>query len=267
MAPPTSSARCTDRWPPDKDTQVAQNIYDDNTFFAGYSALPRSVHGLDGAPEWPALRSLLPPVAGARVLDLGCGMGWFCRWAAEQGAASVHGVDLSTNMLERARSMHDFGVISYQQADLDALKLSPASFDLVFSSLAFHYLTDLGRLWREASAALAPGGRFVFSVEHPMFTAPVALAGDGWLQLPGGRNAWPIDSYLLEGPRTRDWLAPGVIKQHRTMATYVSTLAGCGFEILELVEWGPTDEELAVRPELAEERDRPTFMLVSARKA
>lgn len=246
---------------------MAQNIYDDDAFFAGYSALPRSVHGLDGAPEWPALRAFLPPLAGARVLDLGCGMGWFCRWAAEQGAARVLGFDLSSNMLERARSLDDFGVISYQQADLDALKLPPTSFDLVFSSLAFHYLTDLGRLWREASAALAPGGRFVFSVEHPMFTAPVALAGDGWLQLPGGRNAWPIDSYLLEGPRTRDWLAPGVIKQHRTMATYVSTLASCGFEILELVEWGPTDEELAVRPELAEERDRPTFMLVSARKA
>lgn len=194
-------------------------------------------------------------------------MGWFCRWAAEQGAASVHGVDLSTNMLERARSMHDFGVISYQQADLDALRLSPGSFDLVFSSLAFHYLTDLDWLWREVATALAPGGRLVFSVEHPMFTAPMALAGDGWIHPDDGQNVWPVDSYLVEGPRTRNWLTPGVIKQHRTMSTYINTLACCGFEILELVEWGPTDAELADRPELREERDRPTFMLVSTRKA
>lgn len=245
---------------------MAQNIYDDLTFYAGYSGLPRSVHGLDGAPEWPALRALLPPVASARVLDLGCGMGWFCRWAAEQGAASVDGVDLSSNMLERAREMEDFGVISYRQADLDALVLTPASFDLAFSSLAFHYLNDIERLWREVATGLVPDGRFVFSVEHPMFTAPVSPAGGGWIQLADGRNAWPIESYLVEGPRSRNWFTPGVVKQHRTMSTYINTLVRCGFEILEMIEWGPTDAELAARPDLAEERDRPTFMFVSARK-
>ena len=67
---------------------MTQNIYDNEEFFAGYSRLPRSVEGLDGAPEWPALRAMLPELRGRRVLDLGCGFGWFCRWAREQGAAS-----------------------------------------------------------------------------------------------------------------------------------------------------------------------------------
>lgn len=245
---------------------MAQNIYDDANFFAGYSNLPRSLHGLAGAPEWPALQALLPPIPGKRVLDLGCGMGWFCRWAAEQGAASVLGIDLSANMLDRARAMGGPDTIAYRQADLDELTLAPASFDLVYSSLAFHYLRDLPRLWTEVAVALVPRGCFVFSVEHPMFTAPIDPAGDGWLQLAGGRSAWPIDSYLIEGDRSRNWFMPGVIKQHRTTATYINTLLSSGFELLELVEWGPTPEELAARPELAEERDRPTFMLVSARK-
>lgn len=39
---------------------MTQIIYDDKTFFAGYSSLPGSVHGLDGAPEWPVLRAMLP---------------------------------------------------------------------------------------------------------------------------------------------------------------------------------------------------------------
>ena len=39
---------------------MTQNIYDDEAFFAGYSQLPRSVQGLDGAPEWPVLRGMLP---------------------------------------------------------------------------------------------------------------------------------------------------------------------------------------------------------------
>ena len=65
---------------------MTQNIYDDETFFAGYSQLPRSVHGLEGAPEWPVLRAMLPELRGRRVLDLGCGFGWFCRFAAGEGA-------------------------------------------------------------------------------------------------------------------------------------------------------------------------------------
>ena len=71
--------------------RMAQNIYDDPTFFAGYSQLPRQVHGLDAAPEWPALRTMLPDLTGKRVVDLGCGFGWFARWAREHGAASVLG--------------------------------------------------------------------------------------------------------------------------------------------------------------------------------
>jgi SAM-dependent methyltransferase len=68
---------------------MTQNIYDAPGFFAGYSALCRSVQGLDGAPEWPALRAMLPPLAGRRVVDLGCGFGWFCRWAAGQGGGML----------------------------------------------------------------------------------------------------------------------------------------------------------------------------------
>lgn len=52
---------------------MAQNIYDNPDFFTGYSQLPRQVLGLDGAPEWPAIRAMLPDLRGKRVVDLGCG--------------------------------------------------------------------------------------------------------------------------------------------------------------------------------------------------
>src|SRR4051812_22613075 len=84
---------------------MTQNIYDQESFFAGYSQLRRSIEGLEGAPEWPALRSMLPRSIGPRVLDLGCGYGWFCRWARANGATAVEGVDVSEKMLARARSM------------------------------------------------------------------------------------------------------------------------------------------------------------------
>ncbi|HTT79636.1 MAG TPA: class I SAM-dependent methyltransferase [Stellaceae bacterium] len=242
---------------------MTQNIYDDETFFAGYARLPRSIHGLDGAPEWPALRALLPPLRGKRVLDLGCGYGWFCRWARAEGAAQVLGIDVSEKMLARARRDTLDAAISYRQADLETLDLPESGFDLVYSSLALHYIAGLDRLLAQVHRALAPGGRFVFSAEHPIFTA---TAEGRWSIDAAGNKSWTVDHYLDEGPRSRDWLAKGVIKHHRTLATWVNMLLRLGFALAHLEEWGPSEAQIAAQPDLAEERQRPMFFIVSARR-
>jgi SAM-dependent methyltransferase len=240
---------------------MAQNIYDTPAFFEGYQQLPRSVHGLDGASEWPALRALVPRLQGLRVVDLGCGLGWFCRWARTQGAASVLGLDVSQRMLEKAQAFGADSAISYVRADLDALALPPQSIDFAYSSLAFHYIEDLGTLLHTVHAALVPGSRLVFSIEHPIFMAP---RNPGWHTDAQGRKSWPLDSYQMEGPRTTNWLAEGVIKQHRTMGTLLNTLLRAGFHIDHVQEWGPSDAQVAAVPSLAEERERPMMLLVSA---
>lgn len=242
---------------------MTQNIYDDEAFFAGYSRLPRSVEGLDGAPEWPALRAMLPDVRGRRVLDLGCGFGWFCRWAREQGAAHVEGIDVSENMLARARATTADAAIVYSRADMERLALPVAAFDLVYSSLALHYVADLEWLLSEAHQSLVPGGSLVFSVEHPIYTAP---AHPGWSVDAAGRKSWPIDGYLDEGPRSTDWLTKGVIKQHRTLATYINLMLRLGFTLSHVQEWGPSPEQIASQPSLADEHQRPPFLLVAAHR-
>jgi ubiquinone/menaquinone biosynthesis C-methylase UbiE len=242
---------------------MTQNVYDNAEFFAGYSRLPRSMQGLDGAPEWPALRALLPDVRGASVLDLGCGFGWFCRWAKEAGAAKVTGMDVSENMLARACAEGGAPVITYVKADMEGLSLPAESFDLVYSSLALHYVAKLEALMGKVHTALKPGGALVVSVEHPMMTAPAHAA---WSADPDGRKTWPVNCYLEEGPRKTDWLAKGVIKQHRTMATYLNMLLSLGFDIRGVVEWGPSAEQVAERPDFAPERERPPFLLLAARK-
>jgi SAM-dependent methyltransferase len=241
---------------------VTPNIYDDPEFFAGYSQLPRSIDGLDAAAEWPMLQTLLPEMAGRRVVDLGCGFGWFCRWARTQGAASVVGIDLSQNMLSRAIASTDDSGVTYRRADLEQLALPPGEFDLAYTSLTLHYIRDLDRLMSTVRAALAPDGCFVGSVEHPLFTAP---SSPEWVHQPGRRPTWPLDGYLREGPRVTDWLAPGVVKHHRTIDTYVSALLAHGFELTHLREWGPTDAQVQSHPEWDVERDRPPFMLFAAR--
>jgi SAM-dependent methyltransferase len=132
---------------------MAQNIYDNPDFFAGYSQLPRQVYGLAGAPEWPAIRAMLPELGGKRVIDLGCGFGWASRWMRKQGAASVLGLDLSQNMIERARADTADAAIKYRVADLETLDLPETAFDLACSALTFHYIRDFGRLVLGTSAA------------------------------------------------------------------------------------------------------------------
>jgi SAM-dependent methyltransferase len=242
---------------------MTQSIYDDPVFFAGYSRLGRSIEGLDGAAEWPALRALLPDMRGLRVVDLGCGFGWFCRWARDNGAASVLGIDVSPRMLARAMAAKSDTAIAYVQADMERLCLARASCDLAYSSLALHYVVNLTELLAMVHDALVPGGRFVFSVEHPIFTAPTRPQ---WSAGADGRRSWPLDSYLVEGPRVTDWLGSSVLKQHRTLGGYLNPLIAVGFAILHVEDWGPTEAQIAARPSLAEERDRPMFLLVAARR-
>jgi ubiquinone/menaquinone biosynthesis C-methylase UbiE len=243
---------------------MTQNIYDDPDFFAGYGKLERSIKGLDGAAEWAALRAMLPDMRGLRVADLGCGYGWFCRWAREHGAAQVLGVDVSERMLARARSMTADAAITYRRGDMEHLTLPEASLDLAYSSLALHYIVDLPGLLATVQRALVPGGHLVFSVEHPVFSASVS---PGWRLDAEGRKSWAVDNYFAEGSRSTDWITKGVIKQHRTLGTYLNLLLQLGFVLQHVEEWTATDEQIAAQPSLAEERQRPTFLLVATRRA
>lgn len=240
---------------------MTQNIYDTPAFFEGYSQMGRSVEGLAGAPEWPALQALLPPMSGVRVVDLGCGYGWFSRWAQEQGAAYILGLDVSQKMLARATQMTSAPTITYAIADLEQLDLPAGAFDVAYSSLALHYIADLKGLFEGIHQALVPGGRLVFSIEHPIFMAP---RNPGWLIDEQGRKSWPVDGYQLEGQRVTNWLAEGVIKYHRTLGTLLNLLIQTGFTLGHIEEWGPSEADLIARPELAEEQERPMMLLVSA---
>ncbi|MCW4863216.1 class I SAM-dependent methyltransferase [Enterobacter hormaechei subsp. hoffmannii] len=243
---------------------MAQNIYDNPAFFEGYAQLPRSVQGLDGAPEWPALKAMLPDLTGTSVIDLGCGYGWFCRVARELGACDVTGVDISEKMLARAAELTDDTQIHYQRSDLESLQLRENSLDLVYSSLALHYLPKLDALFARVQRALKPGGSLVFSMEHPIYTCATR---QGWLTDDNGERFWGVNHCQDEGKRVSNWLAEGVIKYHRTLGTTLNALIKAGLTISEVNEWGPTQAQVDARPALAEEAERPMLVLIAARKA
>lgn len=242
---------------------MSQNIYDDPNFFAGYATLPRSVNGLMGAPEWNKIQSLLPSLDGKHVIDLGCGYGWFCRWARSQQAESVIGYDISVKMLKKAVEMTQDDGISYHQGDLETLVLPNEQTDLIYSSLALHYVENIPLLLSSLYLALKPGGMLVFSAEHPIYTAPIV---QNWCTDSEGNKSWPVNQYQKEGERLSNWFADGVKKQHRKLSTWINMLINTGFEITAMDEWGPSIEQIADNPLLDEEKERPMIFIISARK-
>lgn len=241
-----------------------QNVYDDPAFFEGYAALRRTESGLNAVLEQPAFHRLLPSLDGARVLDLGTGMGGFARHARAHGARHVTGVDVSARMLAEARRLTDDAAIEYVEAPIEAYEPAAGAFDLVTSSLALHYVADYAAVVALVHRALAPEGLFVFSVEHPMVTA---RAEQEWIRdHRGDALYWPVDDYASEGVRHTRWFRDDVIKYHRTVTTYVNVLIAGGFTLVALDEPAPGDDAIAGRPELVRERRRPPFLLVAARR-
>src|SRR5262249_5869500 len=113
---------------------------------------------------------------------------------------------------------------------------------------------------------LSSGGILVYSTEHPIYTA--RLPGDGWvLDDAGRRTRWALDRYSDEGAREETWYIPGVRKVHRTFATLINGLLDAGLAIERVVEPVPSEEWLRDHPTAREERHRPIFLLLRARKS
>jgi SAM-dependent methyltransferase len=240
-----------------------QNIYDDPEFFAGYSRLERFGAGWTQAAEHAHFMRLLPGLEGRRVLDLGCGMGQLAAHLAEAGAAEVIGVDISERMLALAATTHAHPRVTYLRHAIESVTFPADRFDLVVSSLAFHYVEDYAGLVRRIAEWLAPGGVLVYSTEHPIYTA--VDPATGWvLDGDGKRMHWALDRYGDEGGRDQHWFVEGVRKYHRTLATLVNGLVDAGLAVERVLEPVPDEETLRRRPDFVDEYRRPTFLLVRA---
>ncbi len=242
---------------------MKQNKYDDKIFFEKYSEMDRSTKGLAGAGEWEALQKLLPGFRDKRVLDLGCGFGWHCQYAIEQGAKAVTGVDISEKMLTVAKEKTD-DTIRYIQMPIEDITFDENSFDVVISSLTFHYMESFERIVEKVSGCLVPKGDFVFSVEHPVFTAYGSQ--DWYYDENGDILHFPLDNYFSEGERTANFLGEKVIKYHKTLTTYLNGLLQGGFALTGIVEPQPSEQLLHTVKGMRDELRRPMMLIISAKK-
>ncbi|HEX2357598.1 MAG TPA: class I SAM-dependent methyltransferase [Micromonosporaceae bacterium] len=175
---------------------------------------------------------LLGEVRGRRVLELGCGAAAAARWLARQGA-DVVAMDLSGGMLRHAAlAAESSGVrVPLVQADALALPFSDGSFEIVCTAFgAVPFVADSAAVMREAHRVLRPGGRWVFSITHPM----------RWIFLddPGEGGLVAVHSYFDRRPYVEQDAdgVPTYVEQHRTLGDRVRELVAAGFVLRDLIE-------------------------------
>lgn len=243
---------------------MKENKYDNEIFFEKYSQMGRSREGLTAAGEWETLKELLPDFKNKRMLDLGCGYGWHCIYAMEQGADSAVGIDISKKMLEVAVEKTPYPQVEYRCVAMEDMDFPAGSFDIALSSLAFHYIESFETVVKKVWSFLKPGGSFVFSVEHPVFTAYGTQ--DWYYNDQGDILHFPVDNYYYEGKRAANFLGEDVVKYHKTLTTYLNGLLTNGFEIKNIVEPQPPAHMIDTIPGMKDEMRRPMMLIVGAVK-
>ena len=218
---------------------------------------------IDEAPynalyERPAMFGVMPGVAGTRILDAGCGGGWYAEQLLHRGA-DVDAIDASAAMVAHARarlarqlSEGGQGRLSIQHADLmNALPFEDARFDGIVSPLVMHYIADWRPTLREFHRVLKRDGWLLFSTHHPA-TEMVRYAPPNYFEVEHVIDTWK-------------WL--GKVEFYRRPLTEISSsLADAGFVIERLVEPMPTEEFRAAKPEsCADLMRQPEFLIVLAR--
>ncbi len=238
--------------------------YDNEEFFSEYAKMPRSMYGLDAAGEWHQLKPLFPQLSGKDVLDLGCGYGWHSKYAAEQRAREVLGIDVSKKMIAEAEKRNADSHIKYRVSSIEDYEYPENRWDFVISNLALHYVEDIEDAFRKVHRTLKDGGIFLLNIEHPVFTAGV---NQDWIYSEEGKPLyWPVDNYFTQGERTTRFLGCNVKKYYHTLTQIMMGLIRNNF-IIQRVEEAEPPEEMMDIPGMKDELRRPMMLLVKATAA
>ena len=202
--------------------------------------------------------ALLPPLAGERILDAGCGSGWYAEQLLARGAV-VDGVDSSAAMVDyaRRRLLGDRSTelahrLKLQVADLSgSLPFDDRTFDGVVSPLVLHYMRDWRPALRELHRVMKPGAWLLFSTHHPAADAARF-----------GTSDYAATEHVVDH---WDWVGD-VEFYRRPLSEVVAAVVDSGFVIEKLVEPRPSAEFRASSPESWESLMRqPEFLILRVR--
>lgn len=234
-------------------------FFDDDEMFNTYWQHRKRPDNPNDAIEKPIILELIGNVKYADVLDLGCGAGEFGNLLLDLGCQSYTGIDASSKMVTQAQHQLVSKKATVIHADINTYNFPIDQYHLIVSRLTLHYIDNLHDLFIKLHPALKQGGRFVFSVEHPVMTSH-----NESLEKSGKRSNWIVDNYFKTGHRQARWMGKDVIKYHRTVEDFFTLLQETGFNIRSLRESKPRPENFHDPLEYERRQRIPMFLFFSA---
>lgn len=233
--------------------------YDNQEFYTKYTLKRTSKDNPNDTIEKPIFVELMGNVSQLNILDLGCGDGKLGIDLVNDGCKSYLGIEGSTNMYSSAvNNLKSFTNTHLVHSTIEDWNFPKNSFDLVVSRLVVHYIQDIQALFEKIYHSLTAGGKFIFSIEHPIITST--------LQSNGQRTNWVVDNYFIPGIREQQWLGATVYKYHRTVEDYFQALKSVGFNIESLKESVPKKENFESEETFIRRLRIPLFLFFSSTK-
>lgn len=243
-----------------------QNIYDNSTFYNEYKEMREGQINANELIEIPIMKSILPDLKGKKILDLGCGNGSMSKYFIEKGASYVLALDISQNMINEAKEKNSAKNINYDVLSMEEISTINEKFDIVFSSLAFHYIEDFNKLTNDINNLLNENGMLIFSQEHPTALAPILELGMKNRVEINNNRYYLLNNYNENGKREFLWNECAVVKYHRNFECIINTLVKNHFNILEIKESTASKKAIKLVEKYKHQKDRPYFLFVKAQK-
>lgn len=248
---------------------MKQNVYDNKTFSVAYDKMRKDDKGRDANDlvEIPNFRKLIPNVKEKKILDLGCGYGENDKYCRDLGAKEILGIDISEHMIKIAEKNNADENIKYKVMAMEDISKIKEKFDIVISSLAFHYVKDYEKLIKDIYNLLNDNGILIFSIDHPL---RIASKFEPWMKKNyteiNGKWFLLVSDYNREGIREKEWNGVMVKKYHRNFSSLINGLVNSGFKIDKILEPIPDEESIKIIPKYINQYDRPYFLFIRAKK-
>ena len=248
---------------------MKQNVYDNKTFSVAYDKMRKDDKGRNANDlvEIPNFRKLIPNVKEKKILDLGCGYGENDKYCRDLGAKEILGIDISEHMIKIAEKNNAGENIKYKVMAMEDISKIKEKFDIVISSLAFHYVKDYEKLIKDIYNLLNDNGILIFSIDHPL---RIASKFEPWMKKNyteiNGKWFLLVSDYNREGIREKEWNGVMVKKYHRNFSSLINGLVNSGFKIDKILEPIPDEESIKIIPKYINQYDRPYFLFIRAKK-
>ncbi len=219
----------------------------------------------------PNLLRVVDAKSGKKILEVGCGDGFFAGEFANTGA-SVEGSDIAAPMINEAKKKHPH--MRWYVASADNLSFAKNGlYDSVVVVLALQNIENLSGAIKEASRVLVRGGEFVFVLNHPAFRIPKKSSwGFDEAESVQYRR---LDAYLSESTEEID-MDPSktvgkrtTVSFHRPLQVYIKALTKNGFAVTGFEEWISNKKSQSGPRQKAEDTARkefPLFLMIKAKK-